>query len=358
MAYKATPQPVNQGSISMGISPVQQPQFDPFGILAKEKQRQDMYNSYPEYKKGYDPETMSMTKYLKEIQPQFDQGYNKFKDEATRDGGSGWLRRTEFMNALNEKDARDRGAAEVGGRTGEALSKLAAQGGMSSGARERAVMQGSKNWMDMSQDASREADRNNLSAGIQDEGNRINMLGQLPGMEQQRMSNWTQARAGDLNNQLTESDRYNKFRMDRYNTRMQTWAAEQQATATENSGGGCFMTTAMCEYFGLPDDCRELTLMRKLRDEYGLTDEERKKDVEKYYEMAKTYDPILREKNVHSIYEAIKLYVSTCADLVERDEYEKAYQMYKRLVVYVERELALSVELDASVQSQETTNEE
>ena len=27
------------------------------------------------------------------------------------------------------------------------------------------------------------------------------------------------------------------------------------------SSGGCYMTTACCEYYGLPDDCRELTAM-------------------------------------------------------------------------------------------------
>lgn len=35
-----------------------------------------------------------------------------------------------------------------------------------------------------------------------------------------------------------------------------------------SGSGGCFLTTACCVYKGLPDDCHELQLLRKFRDEY------------------------------------------------------------------------------------------
>lgn len=41
------------------------------------------------------------------------------------------------------------------------------------------------------------------------------------------------------------------------------WAQNENA---EETSGGCFLTTACCEYKGLPDDCRELTVMRNFRD--------------------------------------------------------------------------------------------
>ena len=34
-----------------------------------------------------------------------------------------------------------------------------------------------------------------------------------------------------------------------------------------SGSGGCFLTTVCCEEKGLPDDCYELTMMRKYRDE-------------------------------------------------------------------------------------------
>lgn len=35
-----------------------------------------------------------------------------------------------------------------------------------------------------------------------------------------------------------------------------------------SGSSGCFLTTACCVYKGLPDDCHELQVLRKLRDEY------------------------------------------------------------------------------------------
>jgi hypothetical protein len=52
-------------------------------------------------------------------------------------------------------------------------------------------------------------------------------------------------------------------------------------------GGGCFLTTATVQALGLPDDCEELQLARKLRDGM-LSDNKDKKVVELYYKVAPT----------------------------------------------------------------------
>lgn len=51
-------------------------------------------------------------------------------------------------------------------------------------------------------------------------------------------------------------------------------------------GGGCFLTTAACDYKGLPDDCYELQTMRRVRDEILLPTEYGKVIVKRYYEIA------------------------------------------------------------------------
>lgn len=51
-------------------------------------------------------------------------------------------------------------------------------------------------------------------------------------------------------------------------------------------GGGCFITTAICELDSLPDDCEELTILRKFRDDYMLPDTEMAAMVREYYECA------------------------------------------------------------------------
>lgn len=56
----------------------------------------------------------------------------------------------------------------------------------------------------------------------------------------------------------------------------------------ERSSGsrGCFLTTVCCEEKGLPDDCFELTMMRKYRDEVLKKTEQGQKIVDFYYEQA------------------------------------------------------------------------
>jgi len=49
----------------------------------------------------------------------------------------------------------------------------------------------------------------------------------------------------------------------------------------QSSGAGCFLTTACCQHKGLPDDCEELNILRKFRDEYVD-----KYLVEEYYKIA------------------------------------------------------------------------
>lgn len=46
--------------------------------------------------------------------------------------------------------------------------------------------------------------------------------------------------------------------------------------------GGCFLTTACCEFMNLPDDCEELQTMRKFRDDY-LSKTEEGKNLIKFY---------------------------------------------------------------------------
>ncbi|MBM6825938.1 CFI-box-CTERM domain-containing protein [Mordavella massiliensis] len=53
-----------------------------------------------------------------------------------------------------------------------------------------------------------------------------------------------------------------------------------------SGSGGCFLTTVCCEEKGLPDDCYELTMMRKYRDEVLKKTEQGRKIIDFYYEQA------------------------------------------------------------------------
>ncbi|GBD32128.1 hypothetical protein HRbin33_01092 [bacterium HR33] len=46
------------------------------------------------------------------------------------------------------------------------------------------------------------------------------------------------------------------------------WLGNKYEEHDDKGSGGCFVTTACVEYAGLPDDCWELTMLRRLRDDY------------------------------------------------------------------------------------------
>lgn len=53
-----------------------------------------------------------------------------------------------------------------------------------------------------------------------------------------------------------------------------------------SSGGGCFITTACVEAHGLPDNCKELQILRQYRDELVKQDEKFREKVLEYYRKA------------------------------------------------------------------------
>jgi len=54
----------------------------------------------------------------------------------------------------------------------------------------------------------------------------------------------------------------------------------------DSSSSGCFLTTACCEWKGLPDDCHELQVLRGLRDGWLIKQSYGKELVETYYQEA------------------------------------------------------------------------
>ena len=70
------------------------------------------------------------------------------------------------------------------------------------------------------------------------------------------------------------------------NTSGNIWSWLRAKTAPKASGGGCFITTAICEAEGKADDCDELQTLRKFRDNVMLKDSRLAPLVAEYYEIA------------------------------------------------------------------------
>ena len=91
-----------------------------------------------------------------------------------------------------------------------------------------------------------------------------------------------------------------------------------------SGSGGCFLTTVCCEERGLPDDCYELTQMRRYRDEVLNQSDVGRKIVQFYYEEAPRIVEQIKKSNKKNeicdwiykeIIEVINLYESGINDV-------------------------------------------
>ena len=92
----------------------------------------------------------------------------------------------------------------------------------------------------------------------------------------------------------------------------------------------CFLTTATCEAMGLPDDCEELTLLRRFRDEAMLRTNDGRRDVERYYSVAPSVvDAIDRRTDRMEFYRRLyQTRIRSAADAVRAGRFEEARAIY------------------------------
>lgn len=101
---------------------------------------------------------------------------------------------------------------------------------------------------------------------------------------------------------------------------------------SEQSSGGCFLTSACVEARGLPDDCYELMVLRAFRDGYMQTLPNGQGEICEYYHTA----PIIVAKirtmpNANELFDQIySELVLPCVELIENGQNDAAYLRYKK----------------------------
>ena len=232
---------VNGNIIAQGGQPLMGGATDPLSAYY------GMPNS-PFYNPIYNSSTQSLTHGLEtELaginQQPLQESVQNFADLANRQGPSAWATLAGQQQNTLAENAMEKGAAQSNAQTAQAIDTLGATGGVSSGARERAAEMGSRNFMNMSQDTSRQNSLNQLQIGVNDQQNKIQQMGMLPGMEMQALqpqfqeaNMWESARATDVGNAIGANQSANSWNQNLYNQQMSAWGANQQANATANSG--------------------------------------------------------------------------------------------------------------------------
>ena len=114
----------------------------------------------------------------------------------------------------------------------------------------------------------------------------------------------------------------------------------------------CFITTAVCEYFGKPDDCWELTLLRHFRDHYMKATITGRALVEQYYTIAPDIVRVLDESDQKDLIYSMLWhhYIRPCLRLIVEEKPEECQQLYRAMVEMLINNLN---GLDKSVQTGE-----
>lgn len=101
----------------------------------------------------------------------------------------------------------------------------------------------------------------------------------------------------------------------------------------------CYITTAVCESLGKPDDCYELNLLREYRDGYLMKQPDGEALIRHYYDIAPTIvKRICREENARRVYEGIwRDYLSPCIRLIEAEDNEGCRTVYQDMVYALDK---------------------
>lgn len=101
----------------------------------------------------------------------------------------------------------------------------------------------------------------------------------------------------------------------------------------------CFITTAVCDSLGKPDDCNELQAFRTFRDSYLLKTEEGVKLVEEYYDIAPSIVNtinVLEEQN--EIYMSLwEKYLIPCLEYINGGQKKECQEVYIDMVESLKR---------------------
>lgn len=104
--------------------------------------------------------------------------------------------------------------------------------------------------------------------------------------------------------------------------------------SSSGNGGGCFITTAVCDSFGKADDCYELTAFRNFRDNWLSLQADGKNLIAEYYSIApKIVSKIGTLADSAEIYKNIwKKYLAPCLAFIESGDNQSCKRLYTEMV--------------------------
>lgn len=112
------------------------------------------------------------------------------------------------------------------------------------------------------------------------------------------------------------------------------------SSPSRKKSGSCFITTAVCQYYGKSDDCYELTSLRQFRDGWLAAQPGGEEVIQEYYRIAPSIvSAIDAARQWDSVYPRLwEQYILPCVRLIERNDYRQCRELYEQMVLYVKNE--------------------
>ena len=110
---------------------------------------------------------------------------------------------------------------------------------------------------------------------------------------------------------------------------------------TNKSSGGCFITTAVCDFYGKADDCYELTMLRGFRDKWLAMQADGEGLIEKYYMNAPNLVEAMKSSDHYEHYCMVLMndYINPCISLINQERNEECKALYIQGIDYLINEL-------------------
>lgn len=113
-------------------------------------------------------------------------------------------------------------------------------------------------------------------------------------------------------------------------------SASIAASQSNANSGGCFITTAVCESWGLADDCHALTVLRAFRDSYMQATPERRALVAVYYATAPGFVARIHARSdASAVFDTMRdSFILPAVYAIARGDEADAFALYCALVEY------------------------
>ena len=116
------------------------------------------------------------------------------------------------------------------------------------------------------------------------------------------------------------------------------YRGKMREPVSEESSGGCFLTSACTAARGLPDDCHELTVLRNFRDNWLKQQPDGVMLIAHYYDVApKIVEAIDKLENRLEIWDGVyREMVVPCVEMIEGGRYPEALELYRGMTEELE----------------------